>query len=60
MSDIDGRIVFPALIPGASYRIRSRPAPRQPSDPPAQKYFTVKPGETVDLGDILIAKPPAR
>ena len=60
MSDLDGRIVFPALIPGATYRVFSRPAVRQPSDPSAHKDFTVKPGETVNLGEILIAKPPAR
>ena len=54
-SDAQGRIVFPALIPGASYRISGPTS--QASKPPLHKDFTVKPGETLDLGDILIEKP---
>ena len=45
-SDAQGRIAFPALIPGATYRIAG-----------LSKEFTVKPGETLDLGDIRIEKP---
>jgi hypothetical protein len=54
VSDSQGRVVFPALIPGATYQIqdRSDEVGRQ-----ERKEFTVKPGETVDLGDIRIEKP---
>ncbi len=57
MSDAQGRIAFPALIPGATYRISVRPRTGQAGKPPFRKEFTVKPGETLDLGDILIEKP---
>jgi protocatechuate 3,4-dioxygenase beta subunit len=50
----DGRVTFPALIPGALYRI-SEYLPDQ--GPQIRKDFSVKPGETLDLGDILIATP---
>ena len=53
VSDALGRIAFPALVPGATYR-------RTPSGTrgaPRSDEFTVKPGETLDLGDIVIEKP---
>jgi hypothetical protein len=53
VSDALGRIVFPALVPGATYR-RS---PRGTKGTPLSDEFTVKPGETLDLGDIVIEKP---
>jgi RNA polymerase sigma factor (sigma-70 family) len=52
-SDALGRIVFPALVPGATYRRN----PYRTSGTPLSDKFTVKPGETLDLGDILIEKP---
>jgi hypothetical protein len=55
--DAQGRIVLPALIPGVTYQIVDRTAAQTPGGPPIRKKFTVKPGETVDLGDILIEKP---
>ena len=59
-TDADGRITLPALIPGAWYRISDR-STMNDRDKGAQvrKDFTVKPGETLDLGDILIEKPPS-
>jgi hypothetical protein len=55
VTDAEGRITLPDLIPGAPYRVRDLPgAPYRVRD---RKDFTVKPGETVDLGDILIEKP---
>ena len=48
------RIVFPALVPGAT---RRQTAARTPLGPELRKEFTVKPGETLDLGDIRIEKP---
>jgi beta-lactamase regulating signal transducer with metallopeptidase domain len=56
-SDADGRITLPALIPGATYRIEDISPLFGGGDPVIRKEFTVKPGETLDLGDILIAKP---
>ncbi len=58
--DADGRIVLPVLIPGASYRIIDyTTAVRGQAGPAVRKEFTVKPGETIDLGDIVIQKPSA-
>jgi hypothetical protein len=47
-ADAQGRIVLPALIPGATYRLIARGVNRE---------FTVGPGEAVELGDVLIAGP---
>jgi hypothetical protein len=59
ISDAHGRITFPALIPGTTYRIIDRTPFRGPNGPQHRKDFTVKPGETLDFGDILIEKPQA-
>lgn len=57
--DAGGHIRLPALIPGATYRIVDHTgANRGPEGPPIRKEFTVAPGETVDLGEIRVAKPP--
>ena len=53
-SDSQGRITFPALIPGATYRIIGRPGVRGGTGSQVRREFTVKPGENLDLGDILI------
>jgi hypothetical protein len=58
-TDAQGRIVFPALIPGSPYRIIDQTTARTPDGPRLRKEFTVKPGETLDLGDVLIEKPGA-
>ena len=55
VSDAEGRITFPALIPGATYSVRTGPRGRPAT---FHKDFTVKPGETLDLGDVPIDKPP--
>jgi RNA polymerase sigma factor (sigma-70 family) len=54
-TDADGRITLPDLIPGALYRITDNS--NQDKGYQVRKDFTVKPGETLDLGDILIEKP---
>jgi RNA polymerase sigma factor (sigma-70 family) len=61
LTDAQGRVTLPALIPGAFYRIIDHSTVNVP-DKGAQirKDFTVKPGETLDLGDILIEKPQAQ
>ena len=53
MSDASGKIAFPALVPGATYRRN----PYSTKGTPLSDEFTVKPGETLDLGDIVIEKP---
>ncbi len=50
-----GRLTLPALIPGATYRIYDNTM-GEDAAPRLRKEFTVKPGETLDLGDILIEK----
>ncbi len=55
--DIEGRLTLPVLIPGATYRVTDRTTARTEAGPQLRKEFTVKPGETADLGDILIARP---
>ena len=58
VSDAEGRLTLPVLIPGATYRfIDYTTFIRGETGPTIRKEFTVKPGETLDLGDILIQKP---
>ena len=58
VSDAQGRIDFPALIPGAAYCITDHPGRTNANGVSrVRKHFTVKPGETLVLGDILIEKP---
>ncbi|HMC67106.1 MAG TPA: hypothetical protein VKI65_19375, partial [Gemmataceae bacterium] len=48
VTDADGKITFPNLVPGATYRISKFDA--------TAKDFSVKPGETVSLGDVRVVK----
>jgi len=48
-TDDDGRIVFPALIPGATYRVIEVKAGKMT----AGKEFTVTPGQRLDLGEFV-------
>jgi hypothetical protein len=58
-TDAEGRITLPSLIPGANYRINDWSTVNDENKGvQVRKDFTVKPGETLDLGDILIEKPP--
>jgi protocatechuate 3,4-dioxygenase beta subunit len=57
VSDAEGRVEIPVLIPGATYRLIDRTAVRAPGDAQVRKEFSVKPGATLDLGDIRIEKP---
>ncbi len=60
VTDAQGRITFPALIPGATYRIYDDSADENDDPiPPARlrKEFVARSGETIELGDILIDKP---
>ena len=57
-TNADGRVTLPALIPGARYRIVDfTTANDEDKGAQVRKDFTVKPGETADLGDIVIEKP---
>ena len=53
VSDAQGRIVFPALIPGATYLFEVPISALDPGGSKSQE-ITAKPGETLDLGDIQI------
>jgi RNA polymerase sigma factor (sigma-70 family) len=57
-TDADGRVTLAALIPGAQYRISDWSTVNvQGKGYQLRKEFTVKPGETLDLGNILVEKP---
>jgi hypothetical protein len=57
-ADAEGRVTLPDLVPGATYRICDRSTMDVPDKGvQVRRDFTVKPGETLDLGDILIEKP---
>jgi len=60
-TDADGRVTLAALIPDALYRISDWSTVNvQGKGYQIRKEFTVKPGETLDLGEILVEKPDAR
>jgi hypothetical protein len=56
-ADADGRFTMISLIPGALYRILDFSTVNNDEGARVRKEFTVKPGETLDLGEILIEKP---
>jgi hypothetical protein len=49
-TDSDGRLVYPALIPGATYRFTRF----DDGEPVIVKEFSVKAGEELDLGDVVV------
>jgi hypothetical protein len=56
-TDAEGRITLPCLIPGAHYRLSDSSTMGTDKGAQVRKDFAVKPGETLELGDILIEKP---
>jgi hypothetical protein len=59
VTDAEGRVTLPDLIPGALYRISDSSTMNvENKGVQVRKDFTVQPGETLDLGDVLIEKPP--
>jgi hypothetical protein len=57
----DGRLNLPSLIPGALYRITDFSTVNDAKKGiQLRKGFTVKPGEILDLGDIVIERPQAQ
>jgi protocatechuate 3,4-dioxygenase beta subunit len=57
VSDGSGRVIFSALVPGATYQIDDMTAIGANGGGTRRNEFTVKPGETLELGDIRIEKP---
>ena len=57
VSDAQGRVTFPALIPGATYRVFDTTTANGPGGRKTRKLFVARAGETVELGDIVIEKP---
>jgi hypothetical protein len=57
VTDTEGRVTLPSLIPGALYRIVDISTVNDDKGLQVRKDFTVKPGETLDLGEIRIEKP---
>ena len=56
-ADADGRLTMVSLIPGALYRLTDFSTANDEKGEQIRKDFSVGPGETLDLGDIVIAKP---
>jgi hypothetical protein len=57
-ADAEGRVTLRSLIPGAIYRITDF-STLNDEGARVRKEFTGRPGETIDLGDIIIQKPPS-
>lgn len=53
-ADASGRMILPVLIPGATYRIIDSTG----GSVEVRKEFVAAAGQAIELGDILIAKPP--
>ncbi len=56
VSNDKGEHTLPSLIPGATYRIYDSTMGEK-AGPRLRKEFTVKAGETLDLGDVLNERP---
>ncbi len=55
MTDKDGSVTFPNLIPGAKYRLIFREnGGVQRNSPAFEREFVVRPGESLDLGQVKI------
>ena len=57
VSDAQGRITFPALIPGATYRVNDMTTRNDPGGRKTRRVFVAGAGEAIELGDIVIEKP---
>jgi hypothetical protein len=53
--DAQGRVIFPSLIPGATYRLRWATGLRKPRTQSTE--FTVQAGQTKELPDISVPGP---
>ncbi len=59
-TDAQGRVTFAALIPGATYRIVDFTPAFAGGEPVICREFTVGAGESLELGDVVIARPQRR
>ncbi len=57
VSDAQGRITFPALIPGARFRFQDPSNAADPGKRRVRKWFIAAPGQAIELGDLVIEKP---
>ena len=57
ITDAQGRITFPALIPGATYRIIDQTTVDAATGRQVRKEFVAGAGAAIELGDIVIEKP---
>lgn len=57
ISDPQGRITFPSLIPGARFRLQDPTSADDPGKRRVRKWFIAAPGQAIELGDIVIEKP---
>jgi RNA polymerase sigma factor (sigma-70 family) len=57
ITDAQGRITFPCLIPRATHRLIDPTAADEPNRRKVRKWFVAVPGQAIELGDILIEKP---
>lgn len=57
VADAQGRVTFPALTPGATYRINDMTTLTDAGGRKIRKLFVARAGEAIELGDILIVKP---
>jgi RNA polymerase sigma factor (sigma-70 family) len=57
VSNAEGRVTFPALIPGVTYRVNDNTAENEPGGRKTRKLLVAKPGQSIELGDIVIEKP---
>jgi hypothetical protein len=57
VSDPQGRVTFPVLIPGATFRVLDNTTQNNTGHRQVRKEFVARAGETIDLGDILIENP---
>jgi hypothetical protein len=57
-TDSEGRLTFPTLIPGAPYMMRLHDEPTTAKNQKEKEpEFTVRAGQTVDLGDVILKRP---
>ncbi len=57
ISNFEGRITFPALIPGATYRVNDMTTRNDAGGRKTRRLFVAGSGEAIELGDVVIEKP---
>lgn len=56
-SDGEAKVTFPGLVPGAAYRIIDRTPIFGGRPLEVRREFTIQPGKSLHVGDIIIARP---